>query len=152
MPFSAHPHAPSGAADGGLLLDEAGLREWGARFGKAARPPLVVTIAGDLGAGKTTLVQAICRGYGVGEAVTSPTFALVHEYKGDRSRVLHLDLYRLDRASDLDSIGWDELVSSHALVLIEWPERAADRLPLDHVSIALDHVPGDEDHRVLLAG
>lgn len=152
MPFTAHPHAPSGAADGGLLVDEPGLRDWGVRFGTAARAPLVVTIAGDLGAGKTTLVQAICSGYGVTEPVTSPTFALVHEYAAERSRVLHLDLYRLDRPDDLDSIGWDELVSSHALVLIEWPERAADRLPTDHVSIALEHVPGDENHRILLAG
>ena len=152
LPFNAHPHAPPGAADGGLLLNGPGLRNWGTRFGRAARPPLVVTIAGELGAGKTTLVQAICEGYGVGEPVTSPTFALVHEYAADRSPVLHLDLYRLDRPDDLDSIGWDELVASHALILIEWPERAADRLPADHVSIALEHVPGDAKHRVLLAG
>jgi tRNA threonylcarbamoyladenosine biosynthesis protein TsaE len=152
MPFSSHPLAPEGASRGSLLLDEAGLREWGRRFGAIARPPLVVTIAGELGAGKTTLVQAVCQGYGVAEPVTSPTFALVHEYSAPKSPVLHLDLYRLDGPSDLDSLGWDELVGSHALVLVEWPERADGRLPSDHVQIALEHVEGDPYHRVLLAG
>ena len=64
----------------------------------SAQPPLVVTISGELGAGKTTLVQAICRGYGVTDDVTSPTFALVHRYAAPRSPVFHLDLYRLDDA------------------------------------------------------
>lgn len=152
VPTSAHPHAPDGAARGRLRLDEAGLRDWGRRFGAAAQPPLVVTIAGDLGAGKTTLVQAICEGYGVTEPVTSPTFALVHEYGAPRSPVLHLDLYRLEREHELDGLGWEELVNSHALVLVEWPERAGDRLPLEHVPITLEHVPGDPGHRLLLAG
>ena len=82
----------------------------------AATAPLVVALAGDLGAGKTTLAQAICAGYGVTEPVTSPTFALVHRYDAPRSPVYHLDLYRLDRPSDLINIGWDEIVASHALI------------------------------------
>ncbi len=146
------PIVPPRAAAGRLPLTEAELREWGERFGRAARAPLVVTIAGDLGAGKTTLVQAICAGYGVEEPVTSPTFALMHEYASARGLVRHLDLYRLDRPSDLDSIGWDEIIADHALVLVEWPERAGDRLPPGHVPIDLEHLPGDDDRRVLLAG
>jgi len=112
----------------------------------------VVTIAGDLGAGKTTLVKAICAGYGVRESVTSPTFALVHEYESSRSPVLHLDLYRLEDERELDGLGWDELITTHALVLVEWPERAAGRLPPAHVPLTLEHVAGDTTHRVLLAG
>jgi tRNA threonylcarbamoyl adenosine modification protein YjeE len=88
----------------------------------------------------------------VTERVTSPTFAIVQEYEAPRSRVYHLDLYRLERPSDLTVIGWDEIVSAHALVLIEWPERAGDRLPEANVPIALTHSPGVEDRRVLLAG
>ncbi|MBI3789829.1 MAG: tRNA (adenosine(37)-N6)-threonylcarbamoyltransferase complex ATPase subunit type 1 TsaE, partial [Gemmatimonadetes bacterium] len=78
---------------------------------------------------KTTLAQAICAGYGVRESVTSPTFALVHEYQAPRGPVLHLDLYRLEDERALESIGLDELLARPALVLVEWPERAPGRLP-----------------------
>ena len=147
-----HPHAGPLAGRGRITLSEAELTAWGERFGAAAQPPLVVTLAGDLGAGKTTLVQAICRGYGVAEAVTSPTFALVHEYAAPRSRVYHLDLYRLKGPQELEELGWHEIVGADALVLIEWPERAGDLVPAAHVPITLEHLPGDDAHRVLLAG
>lgn len=147
-----HPHAGPLAARGRITLGKAELQAWGERFGAAAHPPLVVTLAGDLGAGKTTLVQAICRGYGVTEAVTSPTFALVHEYAAPQSAVYHLDLYRLKGPHELEELGWHEIVGAHALVLIEWPERAGDLVPAAHVPIALEHPPGDDAHRVLLAG
>jgi tRNA threonylcarbamoyladenosine biosynthesis protein TsaE len=125
---------------------------WGEAFGRAAMPPLIVTLAGDLGAGKTTLAQAICAGYGVTEPVTSPTFALVHRYDAPRSPVYHLDLYRIDRASDLVNLGWDEIAASHALVIVEWPERAGAFIPAGHVPIDLEHSPDDPDRRVVLAG
>lgn len=125
---------------------------WGEAFGRAATPPLVVALAGDLGAGKTTLAQAICAGYGVTGPVTSPTFAIVHRYDAPRSPAYHLDLYRLDRPSELVNVGWDEIAMSHALVIVEWPERAGDLMPADHVPISLEHVPGDSDRRILLAG
>ncbi|HEX2780725.1 MAG TPA: tRNA (adenosine(37)-N6)-threonylcarbamoyltransferase complex ATPase subunit type 1 TsaE [Gemmatimonadaceae bacterium] len=147
---SPHPLPPL-AGRGRLSLTRDEMTAWGERFGRAAVPPVVVTLAGDLGAGKTTLVQAICRGYGVTEPVTSPTFALVHRYAAPRSPVYHLDLYRLRGPADLTNIGWDEIVASHALVLIEWPERAVGMLP-PHVPIDLEHLPGDESRRVLLAG
>ncbi len=125
---------------------------WGESLGRAATAPLVVALAGDLGAGKTTLAQAICAGYGVTEPVTSPTFALVHRYDAPRSPVYHLDLYRLERPSDLINIGWDEIEASHALVIVEWPERAGDLIPPQHVPIDLEYVPSDPERRVLLAG
>jgi tRNA threonylcarbamoyladenosine biosynthesis protein TsaE len=111
-----------------------------------------VTISGELGSGKTTLVQAICAGYGVTDEVTSPTFALVHEYRAPRSPVHHLDLYRLDRPDQLDEIGWDELVTARAVVLVEWPERAGDRVPSGHISLSLQHLPDDPARRLLYAG
>ena len=147
-----HHLAPSHAAEGRLRLTRDELVVWGEAFGRAARPPLCVAIAGELGAGKTTLVQAICRGYGVAAPVTSPTFALVHEYQAPRSGVFHLDLFRLKDTNELAGIGWEDIVTAHALVLIEWPERAAESLPHDHVGIELQHVPNDEAHRLLLAG
>jgi len=125
---------------------------WGEAFGHAVAAPLLVTLAGDLGAGKTTLTQAICAGYGVTEPVTSPTFALVHRYQAPRSPVYHLDLYRIQKADELVNIGWDEISMAHALVIVEWPERAAEVMPADHVPIELEHAVGDPDRRVLLAG
>jgi tRNA threonylcarbamoyladenosine biosynthesis protein TsaE len=147
-----HPHAPPLAGRGRLTLAEPELRAWGEAFGRAARAPLVVALSGDLGTGKTTLAQAICAGYGVHEPVTSPTFALVHEYAAPGSPVFHLDLYRLAGPADLAHIGWHEIVGAAALVLVEWPERAGDLLPSGHVPLALDHVPGDDGRRILLAG
>jgi tRNA threonylcarbamoyladenosine biosynthesis protein TsaE len=151
---SAAPHhvIPSLAPHGRAALTRAELDAWGEAFGHAARPPVTVAISGDVGAGKTTLVQAICRGYGVVGDVTSPTFAIVHRYDAPLSPVYHLDLYRLTRPTELQNIGWEEIVSAHALVLVEWPERAGDALPADHVPIALEHLPGDDTHRLLLAG
>jgi tRNA threonylcarbamoyladenosine biosynthesis protein TsaE len=146
------PHLPSLAAHGRLALTELELVSWGERLGRAARPPLVVTISGDLGAGKTTLASAICRGYGVTERVTSPTFALVHEYAAERSIVYHLDLYRLAEPEELVQLGWDEIMNAEALILVEWPERAGALLPADHLPIILAHPDEDPSRRVLYAG
>lgn len=143
---------PPLAARGHLALTEAELVDWGERFGRAARPPLTVALEGELGAGKTTLVRAICRGYDVIDEVTSPTFTLVHEYRGARSPVYHIDLYRLRGPQDLANLGWDELMAADALRLIEWPERAGALLPPDHIPILLQHVPNDPDRRLLYAG
>jgi tRNA threonylcarbamoyladenosine biosynthesis protein TsaE len=143
---------PPQAAEGHLALTEPELVDWGERLGRAAEAPLIVTLAGDLGAGKTTLVRAICCGYGVAEEVTSPTFALVHEYQGGRTPVYHLDLYRLRDESELTQLGWDELMAQRALILIEWPERAGAWVPPEHVPITLAHLPGDPDRRALLTG
>ena len=146
------PIIPPLADRGKLACTEGELVSWGERFGHVASPPLIVTISGELGAGKTTLVQAICRGYGVTDDVTSPTFALVHRYAGKKSPVFHLDLYRLERPDELTNIGWDEMLTEDALVLIEWPERAGDRVPRLHVPISLQHLPGDATRRLLYAG
>jgi tRNA threonylcarbamoyladenosine biosynthesis protein TsaE len=146
------PRVPELADHGALAMDVEELRDWGRRFGRTARAPLLVTLTGELGAGKTTLVQAICEGYGVTDEVTSPTFALVHEYAAPRSPVHHLDLYRLDRPDQLDSIGFDELVNARALVLVEWSERAGDRLPAGRVTLSLQHLPDEPERRLFYAG
>ena len=146
------PVVPPLAGQGHLALTEGEMVAWGERFGRAVRPPLVVTLSGELGTGKTTLARAICSGYGVREDVTSPTFAIVHEYAAPKSPVFHLDLYRLRSAQELPAFGWDELVGSDALVLIEWPERAGRAVPADHVPITLQHLEGQPERRLLYAG
>jgi tRNA threonylcarbamoyladenosine biosynthesis protein TsaE len=149
----AHRHVvPSRADRGHLKVTESELRHWGEELGRSITPPLLVTLTGELGVGKTTLAQSICFGYGVRDEVTSPTYALIHEYHGPRSAVFHIDLYRLESPDQLTNIGWDEIVSSRSLILVEWPERAGSRLPDDHLPIDLDYAAGDPDRRILLAG
>jgi tRNA threonylcarbamoyladenosine biosynthesis protein TsaE len=151
--MAAHHHiVPDEAPRGHLAVTRDELIAWGERFGKAAHARLVVAIAGELGAGKTTLVQAICRGAGVTAEVTSPTYALVHEYKGDRFPIYHLDLYRLEKPEDLTNLGWDDMLRAHALILVEWPERGGARIPPDAVPIDLELDPEDEERRLLFAG
>jgi tRNA threonylcarbamoyladenosine biosynthesis protein TsaE len=149
----AHRHiVPPRAESGHLKLTEGELKKWGEELGRGASPPLLITLTGELGVGKTTLAQSICLGYGVVEEVTSPTYALVHQYSAPRSAVFHVDLYRIDSPDQLTNIGWDEIVSARVLVLVEWPERAGFRLPEDHLPIDLDYVPADPARRILLAG
>jgi tRNA threonylcarbamoyladenosine biosynthesis protein TsaE len=149
----AHRHiVPPRAERGHLKLSESELRAWGEELGRGASPPLLITLTGELGVGKTTLAQSICRGYGVVDEVTSPTYALVHQYSAPKSPVFHIDLYRIESPDQLTNLGWDEIVSSRCLILVEWPERADARLPEDHLPIDLDYMPGDPARRILLAG
>ena len=138
----AHPTAA-------MVLTEPELRAWGERFGRELPLSSVVALSGELGAGKTTLAQAICRGFGVVGEVTSPTFALVHAYDAPRGRVQHVDLYRLEGPRDLTNLGWDDLMGEHALVLVEWPERAGQRLPASAIRVTLEHVAGEPTLRSL---
>jgi tRNA threonylcarbamoyl adenosine modification protein YjeE len=108
----------------------------GARIAAALRPGDTVALAGDLGAGKTTLARAILAGLGVAETIPSPTFTLVQSYDTARLPVSHFDLYRLKNARELDELGLDEALERGA-ALIEWPERAEDRLPEDRLTVAL---------------
>ena len=151
--MQAHRHlVPPLAAKGHLPLTLDEMTKWGTELGEAIVAPLVISLTGDLGAGKTTLAQAICAGYGVTEPVTSPTYALVHKYDCPKSAVYHVDLYRLDNEAQLTNIGWDDLIADRALVIVEWPERAGDRMPPDSLQIDLEYLPDDESRRVLLAG
>ena len=133
-------------------LTEPELNAWGERFAREHPAPVVVALEGDLGAGKTTLAQAICRGFGVVEDVTSPTFALVHQYEAPDAPVYHLDLYRLEGPGQLTNLGWDEIMNERAAVLVEWPDRAGNRLPPSAVRLHLAHVPGEPRLRALRVG
>lgn len=148
MTSKADPMNTSGESV--MTLDE--LNEFGISLGRAltAWVPKVVTLSGDLGTGKTTLTRAIGRGFGVVEPVTSPTFALVHEYVARHGRRLfHLDLYRIKGPHELANIGWESLLEAQALTIIEWPDRAGDLIPSDALAITLDYVEGDESRRLV---
>ena len=92
-------------------------------------PGTAILLSGDLGAGKTAFVKGLAEGLGLeADEVTSPTFTLVHEYRGGRLPLVHVDLYRLDRA-DLDEIGLDPELASAGVVAIEWADRLTRAIP-----------------------
>jgi len=122
----------------GVLVDEPGLAAWGAEFARALPRPAVVALSGELGAGKTTLARAIANALGVREPVTSPTFALVHRYHGNGTRVYHVDAYRLKSSDDARDLGFDDMLADPAaVVLVEWPERLGASAPAFTHRIAL---------------
>ena len=105
-------------------------------------PPKLVLLRGDLGAGKTTLVKGIAEGFQAAseEDVTSPTFTLVHEYRGPAATLYHIDLYRVDTPRELETLGLDDLMSDNSVLLIEWGDKFP-RFERDRdVEIALERV------------
>jgi tRNA threonylcarbamoyladenosine biosynthesis protein TsaE len=114
-------------------------------------PPKLVLLRGDLGAGKTTLVKGIAAGFGAAaeEDVTSPTFTLVHEYRGPRANLYHIDLYRIDTQRELDTLALDDLQAEDSVLLIEWGEKFP-RLQWD-VEIALER-EGESERRIKVRG
>jgi tRNA threonylcarbamoyladenosine biosynthesis protein TsaE len=99
----------------------------GRELASLLKPPKLVVLRGDLGAGKTTLVKGIAEGFNAAsqEDVTSPTFTLIHEYRGPSATLYHIDLYRVDTQRELETLGLDDLMSEHSVLLIEWGEKFA---------------------------
>jgi tRNA threonylcarbamoyladenosine biosynthesis protein TsaE len=110
----------------------------GEKIGRGLALPAVVLLIGELGAGKTTLAKGIVKGLGAGEPddVCSPTFTLIHEF-GDKPRVYHLDLYRIERAGQVLALGIDDLLDQEAVLLVEWGERFPELWPAGRVEIEL---------------
>lgn len=132
------------------LLDEAALGAVAFELGRSLEPGAVVWLTGELGAGKTTFVQSLVRGLGVDTAATSPSYALVHQYRGARGPVYHVDCYRLRHPDEAHDLDWETLAQGDAL-LIEWPERAGAWAPRATRTVALSHTPNPEVRRVELA-
>lgn len=97
-----------------------------------------LALNGELGAGKTAVVRGVCRAFHCDDQVTSPTFAILHQYDGDRT-VYHFDLYRLNTLSELIDIGAEEVFDSGKVVLIEWSDRAAELLPIPRIEMSGGH-------------
>ena len=113
----------------------------GKKLGSLCEPGDVVCLGGELGSGKTTLAQAIARGAGVDEReyVSSPTFAVLHEYRG-RVPIYHMDFYRLGSSEDVVGLGLDEYLFGDGLALIEWFEKAEDVLPESLLIVQLSFI------------
>jgi tRNA threonylcarbamoyladenosine biosynthesis protein TsaE len=123
----------------------------GQTLAEILKPPMLVILRGEVGAGKTTLVKGIAAALdaAVEEDVTSPTFTLVHEYVNDKVHLFHLDLYRLETEEQIAVLGLEEMLAEpNALVLVEWGERFESVLKLAGGEIAMEQ--GDGDMRGLL--
>ena len=110
----------------------------GEEIARALPRPAVVLLIGDLGAGKTTLAKGIVKGLGAAapEDVNSPTYTLIHEF-GEKDKVYHIDLYRLDHASEVLALGLDDLLASDAILLVEWGERFPALWPANRLEVRL---------------
>lgn len=127
-----------------LLKTLADTLAFGRLLGQAAQPGDVICLDGDLGAGKTTLTQAIAQGLEVpaDEYVTSPSFAILHEYQG-RIPLYHMDFYRLTDAADIQDLGLDEYLFLSGLAVLEWCERAGDLVPATRLKITMTTLPDE---------
>jgi tRNA threonylcarbamoyladenosine biosynthesis protein TsaE len=117
------------------------------------KPPKLVLLRGELGAGKTTLVKGIAEGFHAGseQDVTSPTFTLVHEYRGTEIIIYHIDLYRVDTLRELDTLGLDDLFGPASILLIEWGEKFARFRRDRDVEILLERT-GEDSRRIRITG
>lgn len=119
-------------------------RALGARLARALAPGDVVALYGDLGTGKTHLVQGLCAALGVPRhAVTSPTFTLVHEYAGGPFPLYHLDAYRIRDVNEFFELGYEEYFYGDGVCLVEWPARVEPLLPAHTIRLRLAHRGGD---------
>lgn len=111
----------------------------------------IVAFRGEMGAGKTTLIREICDQLGVTDTVTSPTFAIVNEYKDrDMHSVYHFDFYRIDRIEEAFDFGYEEYFYSGDLCLIEWPEKIEPLMPTEGVMTVRIEVTGEEDRVITI--
>jgi tRNA threonylcarbamoyladenosine biosynthesis protein TsaE len=120
--------------------------ELGRSLAADLKPGSIVLLRGDLGAGKTTMVKGIAEGFQAAKAddVTSPTFTLIHEYRGPAVTIFHIDLYRIDTQRELDTLALDDLMSPNSILLIEWGEKFQRFARERDVEIAIEH-RGAED-------
>ncbi|MCC7263928.1 MAG: tRNA (adenosine(37)-N6)-threonylcarbamoyltransferase complex ATPase subunit type 1 TsaE [Candidatus Latescibacteria bacterium] len=127
-------------------------RALGEQLGRQLQPGEVVAFSGDLGAGKTCMIQGVCAGLGIADQVNSPTFILINEYVGRASgqevAVYHFDLYRLRSERELEALGAEEYFYGQGICLIEWPERAHAALPPRRREVVLEHC-GPQSRRIV---
>ena len=120
-------------------------RRVGMRLGGALQTGDVICLQGDLGAGKTTFVQGLARGWGSLDSVSSPTFILVNLYRrADQNQLFHMDAYRLDSTPEAEELDLDTMLADGALI-IEWPERMDGLVPVERLWVKFEHV--DEEER-----
>lgn len=113
----------------------------------------VVAFYGPMGAGKTTLIREICNQLGVQDNVTSPTFALINQYRTEEgTRINHFDFYRINKLEEAYDLGYEEYFDSDDLCLIEWPEKIEELLPEDTLKVMIEVDPDHDDRRLITVG
>ena len=128
--------------------DAAATQDVAARLARVLQPGDVILLEGDLGAGKTTFTQGMARALGVAGAVTSPTFVLMNIYPTEPGfDLVHVDVYRLDRLSEVVDLALPEMLEDGSVVVVEWGERAAAALPGPHLRVSI--AAGDDGERTV---
>lgn len=117
----------------------------GASLAPTLLPGDVISLSGDLGAGKTVFVQGIATALGVDGGITSPTFTIVHEYDG-RYPIIHMDVYRLDSFQEVLDLGFEELLDPQAILIVEWGEAVTPLFPRSYLEVEIRQM-GEPDHR-----
>ncbi len=128
--------------------DEAETRRIGFELGQLVQPGDLLLLVGELGTGKTCLVQGLAQGMGIAEPTPSPSFVLVREYRG-RLRLFHLDFYRLGE-KEVAELGLEDYLSASGVCVVEWAERGLDLFPPEHLLLELWHL-GSNERRVRLS-
>jgi tRNA threonylcarbamoyladenosine biosynthesis protein TsaE len=136
------------------MLTNAGTRSItprGRELAKSLTPPKIVLLRGDLGAGKTTMVKGIAEAFEAAgqDDVTSPTFTLVHEYRGPKVTVIHIDLYRIDTEKELATLGLEDYMRDDTVLLIEWGEKFPRLIKDRDVEIAIERL-GESERRIVV--
>ena len=117
----------------------------GKSFAATLTPGDVVTLKGNLGSGKTQFVAGVCNGLNVRGHISSPTFTLINEYDAPFGKVVHIDLYRIDKRSEVAELGIEEYFTETCICLIEWPEMIAEMLPPKRFEVTITYGEGDND-------
>jgi tRNA threonylcarbamoyladenosine biosynthesis protein TsaE len=125
-----------------LLADETATLEAGRHLASTLQAGDCIALIGGLGAGKTHFTKGIVAGLGGSAEVTSPTFTLVHEYRGGRLPVFHFDFYRIDSAAEILAVGWDDYLDEGGVIVAEWADKFSDLLPEQTTWWKLDLAPG----------
>ena len=143
-----NPPLEKGGKGGFLFNTPEAMQTWGGRLARLLKGGDFVALVGDLGAGKTTLVQGIATGWGYTRRANSPTFALVNEYHGPRGNLLHMDVYRLSE-KELEAFPLDDYLDPKSIWLIEWADRIRERLPEETLELHLS-APSPNTRRIEL--
>ena len=153
MPEPAPQNAPDKKLEEVITHSAEETTRWGREFAARLRKPVMVLLSGDLGSGKTTLTKGIVAGLGAAQEdeVTSPTFTLVHVYgQGRAARVHHVDLYRIEKFHDFETLGLEDIFAEPGILILEWSERFPLPAPWPQIRLRLEHL-GSDSRRITIS-
>ena len=130
-----------------VLKNEEETRAFGLELAAKLTPGKVVALVGDLGTGKTALTKYIAEGLGVKEAITSPTFTIVKEYKSGRLPLYHFDVYRLDTSEDMYELGYEEYFFGQGVSIVEWADLVEEFIPEDAIVIHINYGKSESERK-----